>query len=370
MRVLIVKVSALGDVVHTLPVLAYLTQTAPGVEIDWLVEEESAPLLEGHPLIAEVLRLRTRHWRTLGLYGMMQEFFTFAAALRRRHYDLVLDLQGNAKSGMFTVVARGNNKYGFDRDEVREPLNLLAGGRRVALLPAERAVARRALAVARTALPGGGDVPLTGPLHLVPEARAAVRRRLKVEGWNRKPLAVLHYGTTWATKLWAREHWQTLAARLTREQEIQILLTWGNERERTAAESIAAAAGRRAALWPRTSLPELAALLAEADVAVGGDTGPIHVAAALGTPTVSIYRATDGNRNGPPGDRHIRLQAPRSCSPCLRKHCDRDTVCARSISPEEVYAAVAGRLDRASITKPESMAMPPPEIPAAGADNP
>jgi heptosyltransferase-1 len=91
-------------------------------------------------------------------------------------------------------------------------------------------------------------------------------------------------------------------------------------------------------IWPRGTLPQLAALLARAAVVVGGDTGPVHMAAAVGTPTVSFYRVTDGERNGPRGQQHVRLQAPLDCSPCLRKACDDDPVCAKSVGVNEVFS--------------------------------
>ena len=93
-------------------------------------------------------------------------------------------------------------------------------------------------------------------------------------------------------------------------------------------------------VWPRGTLPELAALLARAVVVIGGDTGPVHIAAAVGTPTVSLYRVTDSERNGPRGPQHIRLQTPLACSPCLRKSCERDSECSSSISVAAVAAAI------------------------------
>jgi heptosyltransferase-1 len=150
---------------------------------------------------------------------------------------------------------------------------------------------------------------------------------------------ILHYGTTWTTKLWPLDRWCDLAAAL-RRRGVRPVLTWGNDTELAAARQILEACHGQAVVWPRGTLPELVALLARADLVVGGDTGPVHIAAAVGTPTVSLYRVTDARRNGPRGDRHIRLQAPLDCSPCLRKACDRDTECGGSIAVAEVLRAV------------------------------
>ncbi len=340
MNVLIVKVSALGDVIHTLPVLAYLHSVSPGVEIDWLVEEGFAPVLEDHPLIHRVIRLQTRRWRQLPWPSMLNELRRFTGHLRQRRYDLVFDLQGNSKSGLFTLLSRGRKKYGFDRHQVREWPNLLATRHHVALNDDDYHVAKRALAVVKQALPGGTDVRDAGPLHVLPESSQGVEEQLRQLDLLHRPLIVLHYGTTWQTKLWSLDNWKQLAIRLVEESDFLPLLTWGNEAELEAAGAIAAATAGRAVLWPRGSLTELVALLDRVTLVVGCDTGPIHIAAALETPTVSIFRVTDADRNGPVGDIHRRLQTPLSCAGCLLKQCDKDASCAASIPVSRVYGAI------------------------------
>jgi heptosyltransferase-1 len=124
------------------------------------------------------------------------------------------------------------------------------------------------------------------------------------------------------------------------------VLIWGNDAEHEACRAIHLAGNGRAVIWPRGTLPELVALLRKADLVVGGDTGPIHIAAAVGTPTVSLFRVTDAERNGPRGEEHIRLQAPLDCSPCLRKKCERDAECGASIDVETVFGAVIRQLGR------------------------
>ncbi|BCR05198.1 lipopolysaccharide heptosyltransferase I [Desulfuromonas versatilis] len=340
MRVLIVKVSALGDVVHALPVLAWLKSADPRMEIDWLVEESFAPLLDGHPLLRKVHRLRTKAWRKAGALAALRGAWGTIRELRAEGYDLVLDLQGNSKSGLFTGLCGAPQRFGFARDAVREWPNLLATNRRVPLSQGDFHISDRSLALGRAAVPGGVEVLPAGPLHVNDQALARVRQQLEALALAGKPVVVLHYGTTWGTKLWPLERWQELAARLCGELGIRPLLTWGNTEENAAAEAIGEACGGQAVIWPRGSLPELVALLDEADLVVGADTGPVHIAAALGTRTVSIFRVTDARRNGPRGEAHIRLQAPLDCSPCLRKSCPRDGECGRSITTDEVFSAL------------------------------
>jgi heptosyltransferase-1 len=343
--VLIVKVSALGDVVHALPVLAWLKSADPGMEIDWLVEESFAPLLEGHPLVRTVHRLATKAWRRQGWRAALKGLRSMARTLRAEKYDVVLDLQGNIKSGLFTRLAGAPRRIGFARDGVREWPNLLATSQRVPLSPDQYHVTERSLALAKAAFPHGSEGPPSGPLPVDGQAAAAVQRRLEELGIARGKLVVLHYGTTWITKLWPLPSWQKLAAALCRKG-LCPLLTWGNDAELEAASAIAAACDGQAIIWPRGTLPELVALLARADLVVGADTGPVHIAAAVGTPTVSLYRVTDARRNGPRGERHLLLQAPLDCSPCLRKSCPRDHECGVSISVDAVLAAIDDLLGR------------------------
>jgi len=355
MRVRIVKVSALGDIVHALPVLVWLQSAEPVMEIDWLVEESFAPLLVGHPLIRRVHRLATKVWRRQGYGQSLRAGWEIVQALRAERYDVALDLQGNSKSGLFTRLCGAPLRYGFARDGVREWPNLLATNRHVPLTEEDFHVTERSLAVARAAFPGGSERSLAGPLPVVPAAARAVAQHLLESETPETPLVVLHYGTTWTTKLWPLDRWCNLAAALQR-RGVRPVLTWGNDAELAAARQILEACHGQAVVWPRGTLPELVALLARADLVVGGDTGPVHIAAAVGTPTVSLYRVTDARRNGPRGDRHIRLQAPLDCSPCLRKACDRDAECGGSIAMAEVLRAVERLL-------PLEPAGPSPEMP-------
>lgn len=344
MRVLIVKISALGDVVHALPVLAYIKSAYPEAKIDWLVEEAFAPLLEGHCLLRRVHRLGLKRWRREGLRAVLTGIKTMLSDLRNERYDLVLDLQGNCKSGLFTLLSGAPRRYGFSRSGVREWPNLLSTNHKVHITAADHHVSDRSLAVAREAFPTGNVHPLAGPMCVSPQARTLVEKQLTELGLNGRSLVVFQYGTTWSTKLWPLDCWQELAQRLCREDHLRPVLIWGNDAELHAAEEISRATDGQAIIWPRGTLQELAALLERVNLVVGGDTGPIHIAAALGTPTVSIFRVTDASRNGPRGPLHIRLQSPLSCAPCLKKECVKDAECGHSITVEQVLESVRKQL--------------------------
>lgn len=344
MRVLIVKISALGDVIHALPMLAWLKSNDPAIEVDWLVEEGFAPLLEGHSLLRKVHRLGLKRWRRQGWLAAIKGVKNTIAELRRENYDLVLDLQGNSKSGLFTLLCGASQRYGFDRDGVREWPNLLATNHKIPLGEDSHHISDRSLAVARAAFPGVKEIPLAGPMEVQPEAAAAIEKQLEELDLKQQTLVVLQYGTTWTTKLWPLDSWQELAIRLCDQAGLRPVLIWGNDAERDACQAISLASNGRALIWPRGSLPELVALLQRADLVVGGDTGPIHIAAAVGTSTVSLFRVTDATRNGPRGDQHIRLQSPLDCAPCLRKSCPRDEECGHSISVNQVLTAIRSLL--------------------------
>jgi heptosyltransferase-1 len=177
-------------------------------------------------------------------------------------------------------------------------------------------------------------------LSAVPAAQERVEQQLQQRDLQRRSLVVLHYGTTWQTKLWSLDNWCRLACRLIDDGRLVPLLTWGNDEELQAATTISKQTAGGAIIWPRGSLPELVALLDRVDLVVGGDTGPVHIAAALGTPTVSLFRVTDATRNGPIGENHRRLQAPLECAGCLLKQCENDTSCAASIAVDDVYQAI------------------------------
>ncbi|MDH4024185.1 MAG: lipopolysaccharide heptosyltransferase I [Desulfuromonadales bacterium] len=347
MKILIVKVSALGDVVHALPVLAYLKSADPDMQIDWLVEQSFSPFLDDHPMIDNLYRIDTRAWRKSGVKASLHGALSIIRDVRKSRYDCVLDLQGNAKSAMFTLSSGAPLRFGFDRGGVRESLNLLATNRKVPLSANDYHVTDRSIAIARTAFPDGTEIINAGPLPVSVAAAMQVVQKLNAENFSGSPLVVLHYGTTWVTKHWPLISWQALANKLIDELGIKPVLTWGNDQELSAVQSIQRACNNRALVWPRGSLKDLTALLAKADLVVGSDTGPIHIAAAVGTSTVSIFRVTDPKRNAPRGSNHSHVSTAMDCSACLRKTCELDTECGLSIPVDTVFDMVKAHLSSA-----------------------
>ena len=340
MRVLIIKTSALGDIVHALPVLDFLHKVAPGIEIDWIVEERFAEILSGNYLLSRLFTVDTKKWRKNLLYpSTWREISTLKSQLAERHYDIAFDLQGNIKSGLIAKYSSCNRRYGFDEDAVRESANLRFTTNQVPLRKQDHHVTDRSLRV--VTIPFGKDytgLPLETDIvtSSADDQSAEIFLSTMLDGL----VFLFHPGTTWKTKLWNEAGWIGLGKELTELfTDATVIISWGGEDEKRVAEIIASGIGRHTKLLPQLSIKGFTAIIKKVDLMFGGDTGPIHIAAAVGTPTVSFYRATDGSRNGPRGDMHRILQSSLSCTKCLQRECAKDADCRESIKVKDMLAA-------------------------------
>ena len=342
MRVLIVKASALGEVVQALPVLDYLHQAVPGIEIDWVVEEPLRDLLAGNALVGRIHLLRTWFWRRRPLAAAtLREIAALRQGLRERAYDLVFDLQGDSKSGVISRLTGCPDRIGFAREDLQEKANLLFTTRRIPMRRQDCHVADRYLRLA--SVPFARDfraMTLVSTVQTQPEDDANAEALLAT--LSDGLVFLFQYGTSRQTKSWSEESWIALGkAVLDQFQDATVLFPWGNDSERAAVASIASGIGQGSRVLERFTLKGLAALLKKVDLVVGGDTGPVQLAAALGTPTVSFYRSSDGKRSGPRGGAHVVIQSPMHCTRCFRSRCDKDPQCRDSIRVEAVLAGIA-----------------------------
>ncbi len=347
-RVLIVKLSALGDVAHALPVVDFLKRAAPAIEVDWAVDRRFAGLLEGNPGLRRVVPLDVRRWkREWSTTAARKEAASAVRRLREARYDAAFDLQGNAKSGVVIRLSGAPLRYGFDRAGVREAPNLLFTNRKVAVEPEDRHISQKLLRI--VSAPFGGDFDLSVLRSEIAASDAQMRQAARIVAEihpGAALLVVVHAGTTWRTKRMDPAFWaEALRVLRSRFRRMGAFLSWGSEEERREAEAIREGAGDGVELLPRLSLPELAAVYRKCGFLMSPDTGPLHVAAAAGAKTVSVFRVTDGNRNAPYGPGHRFLQAPMPCTACLRKRCARDAECRRSIPAESVADAMAELVD-------------------------
>ncbi len=328
-RILLVKLSSFGDVLHALPTLEALRDANPSAHLTWLVEAAYAPLLSGHPALDEVWvapRLRPGElWsgsNPATLRRLVQQ-------LRARPFDLVVDVQGLLKSAVWVALARSPRKVGYDR--TRE-LSYLTLTERVKPFDPEAHAVKRYLNLAHY---------LGAPLLTSPRFRlgldAAADISALIPAATGRPLAVLHPGARWASKLWPAASWAHLAEWL-RDQGFQVAVTGSRADQELVAEITAQCRTPLINLAGSTSLAELAAILRKARLAVTTDTGVMHLAAALGTKVVALFGPTAPWRTGPFGSGHqvVRLGLP--CSPCFKRHCP-EPRCLNDLTPEMVEAA-------------------------------
>jgi heptosyltransferase-1 len=333
MRVLIVKMSSLGDIIHALPVLDYLQRVSPGIEIDWVVEEQFREILEENPRISVLHTVRTKVWRKHPFAKQTRhEISQLKSVLRERKYDLVFDIQGNLKSGLVCWLSGVGDIIGFSGDVLQEKVNLIFTTRQIPVRRADHHVTDQYLRL--VSIPFGKDfaaMSLTADIITSPEDDEVADTLLAT--LDDGLVFLFHCGTTWQTKFWTESGWIELGrAIMERFPASSILFSWGSDDERKVVTRLATEIGSGARVIDRYPLKGLVAILKKVDMVVGGDTGPIHLAAAVGTPTVSFYRASDGRRSGPRGREHGIVQAPMHCTKCFRTSCDKDQTCRESIS--------------------------------------
>jgi heptosyltransferase-1 len=322
-RILIVKLSSFGDVLHALPTLEALRDANPLAHITWLVEAAYAPLLSGHEVwVAPRLR-PAEFWSGSNPAALRRLLYQ----LRTRPFDLVVDVQGLLKSAVWVALAKSPRKVGYDR--TRE-LSYLALTERVPPFDPEAHAVWRYLNLARYL-----GVPPTLPrFRLGLDAAADTSALLLAD--NDRPLAVLHPGARWASKLWPPASWASLSEWF-HAQGFQVAVTGSAADQELAAGIVGQSQARLLNLAGRTSLAQLAGILRQARLAVTTDTGAMHLAAALGTPVAALFGPTAPWRTGPfgPGHRVVRLGLP--CSPCFKRQCS-DPRCLTDLTPEMIEA--------------------------------
>lgn len=356
-RILLIKPSAIGDVIHTLPLLAKLRARYPQAQIDWLLTPAIAELLQHHPALSGILLFARQEWsRPWRLGRAVSQLWDLVRELRQRRYELVLDLHGQFRSALFTLLTGAPVRIGFDRPRscVRWQSRVLppaayrhgwTGAREGAWLAYTHHIPIPTLdvhAVDRYLWLG----PLLGldsgpPEFQVPVPAAAetqVAALLRRHALGRRPLAVLVPGTTWETKRWLPAGFAAVARHLLHTDREVVLA--GSAAEWSLCQQVAQESGA-INLAGQTTLSQLAALLRRAAVCVTNDSGSMHLTVALGRPVVSIFGPTDPLWIGPYRQPQAVLQARLPCLPCyLRKlrQCPHHHACMQAVTPAEVIA--------------------------------
>ncbi len=336
MNILIVKLSAIGDVIHTLPSLAALRRLYPAAYITWVVEEAAADLLLGHPHLDEVIISRRKSWmknfRPGQILATLREVRSFIRQLRSRRYDLVIDFHGLLKSSVVVFLSGGKRKLGYDswqelsglflNEKIPEDMNKHAVDRYLDFpryLGAEIHDAEFIL-------------PLTD------DTNACAKQLLEQHHLSEKNYIAVNPIAYWETKLWDNAKFANLADQIKEGLKLDVIFTGNNGRD--AADILSRMKGKGINLGGKTSLPVLAEIYKSARAVITTDSGPMHLAAAVGTPVVALFGPTDPARTGPYGKGHTVIRANLACSPCLLKKCP-TRECMTAITPEQVLAAVA-----------------------------
>lgn len=284
-RFLVVRLTALGDILHTVPAIAALRAAHPRAKIDWVVERKWAPVLEGSPAINEVIAFDRR-----SLWGAIE----CVQRLRENRYTCAIDFQGLYKSSILAALSGAPRRIGFDRAWARE------GGASIfyteAVIPAGRHVAELNYSLAGQAGAARPKVP-EYPLRVPAGGAASIRARLQELGIVGEYI-VVGPGGSWRAKCWPAARWGEFCREFEKKNSVHVILIYGPG-EKSIAEEAARAAGPACPALIATTIEELMGLLAHAKCVVAADSGPLHLAAALGTPVVGMYGPTDPARNGP-----------------------------------------------------------------------
>jgi heptosyltransferase-1 len=302
-EILFIKTSSLGDVVHHMPAITDARRHLPDARLAWVVEEDYAPLARLHSAVDDVIPVATRRWRKHPFApATWREIRRFRDTLRERSFTAAIDTQGLLRSALIAGAVRGI-RHGYDRASIREPLACL-------FYDVRHGVKRQAHAILRNrtlcglALGYEAKTPLDYGLDRAAIAGAAAAR----------PYALLVHGTAQARKLWAERHWLAVAQRV-RDRGLDVVLPWGSAAERAHSEAVAAALGSGGHVPDRRPLDAVAAIIAGATVAIGVDTGLVHVAAALGVPLIAIFVDTEPGLTGPMGRGPITVVGGKGASP-------------------------------------------------------
>ncbi len=345
MKILIVKLSAIGDVIHTLPALNAIRKRYPDAHITWVVESAAAALVQNHRALDRVIVSRRKEWvRRLkgpGRRQALREMSVFIRELRDTRYDVVIDFHALLKSAVLVLLAKARRKIGFDRGMQHAEHSHLVLNERIPPVDMEVHALTRQLILCEAIDVHSREVVYDVPISSEDESR--VDALLSDGGAERaRPLVAINPVALWETKLWVNERFAALADRMAVELGCAVVFTGGKADAPVIQQILSLMETSALDLSGRTSLPMLAALYRKAACVVSTDTGPMHLAAAVDTPVVALFGPTAPWRTGPFGDKHHVIRTAPACAPCFKRHCENgDQRCMTEITVERVLEAVA-----------------------------
>jgi heptosyltransferase-1 len=336
-RVLLIKLTSLGDLIHALPALSDAKRARPEIEFDWAIDENFREIALWHPAVRDIITTDHRRWReALTDPSTLASVSRLISRLGAVEYDLVIDGQGNFKTALLSLFAKGP-RAGFDRHSVREWVAHLAYQRRYSVTKNAHAIERlRRLFAAALDYP----VPASPPDFQIQKERF-VRPKVELPG----EYLVFVHNASWKTKLWPEAYWEELLGKSV-QAGFKVLLPWGTSEEEARAKRLAVHPGIQ--VLPRLSLCEMGHVLAGAIACVCMDTGLSHLTAALNVPSITLYGSTDSGLVGASGSAQVHLKSDRFCSPCQKKTCRysrTENPCLQEITPDRVFGELLRQAD-------------------------
>jgi lipopolysaccharide heptosyltransferase I len=330
-RIGLIKPSALGDIIHALPLLTALRRRFPESHIAWVVNRSYEPLLQGHPDLSATLPFDRAAMRG-GLIRAAQTLYGFAQLLRSQKFDLIVDLQGLLRSGLMTLATRAPRRVGLSsaREGATRCYTDLIENTSLGIGHAVDRYWRVAEAF------GVGDMPKTFRVPLREPERQWAREILAALP---RPWLMLGVGARWITKRWLPNHFAALARRALQRFGGSVILVGSRDEDEAASKTKEQLTGPIRDLTGQTTLPQLAALLANADVMIANDTGPLHLAVALGRPVVAPYTCTSVSTTGPYGQLNRAVESHVWCHGSCIKKCPR-LECMEELTPERLWPAL------------------------------
>lgn len=338
MHVLIIKMSSMGDVLHTLPALTDAMTAIPNCQFDWVVEPAFSDIPSWHPAVSDIIICPLRSLRKNPLKAIKSGALNaLKKQLTEKKYDLIIDAQGLLKSALITKLTDGPT-HGYNKHSAREPVSHYFYKHTHQVDKKQHAVARLRDLFAQSI---GYQKQNTPPNFLISTAKLP-----KLTFKTAKKYMVFCHGTTWETKHYPLVYWQELTKKAD-ESGITVYLPWGNNEEKVRAQALAHEKTHIHVL-PKLTISEIAKLLANAAAVISVDTGLGHLSAALTTPTLSLYGPTNPAQIGAIGKHSIQLAADFQCAPCIKKYCaykknhneSKNTPCYDSLAPEKIWKAV------------------------------
>jgi heptosyltransferase-1 len=338
MNILIVKLSAIGDVVHTLPSLTALRTLYPDAHITWVVEEASSDIILNHPHLDRILVSRRKYWvdnlkKFRNVSETITEIRSLISDLKDRHYDLVIDFHGLLKSSLFVFLSGGKRKLGYNSMQEMSGLFI---DEKIFEDMSKHAVDRY-MDFSRYL---GAEVEQPEFFISIEEDnKTRVKRLLRENNIDSAdPFVAINAIAFWETKLWDNDKFARLCDRIVKELHYPVVFT-GSASDGSIERIRLMMTQPSINLEGQTSLRDLAYLYTLSALLVTTDSGPMHIAAAVKTPTVALFGPTDPTRTGPYGKNHIVIRKELPCSPCFLKRCDTNR-CMQEISTDEVFEAI------------------------------